>query len=84
MRWNNERDVVAEDIRKVILVHEEDGNQLLWPVLWQQTSDNNSDRILGTSVCVYIAEFLENCPLCLQNATSDEMYNILNFHTARD
>uniref|UniRef100_A0A3B4GWQ1 Inter-alpha-trypsin inhibitor heavy chain H3-like n=1 Tax=Pundamilia nyererei TaxID=303518 RepID=A0A3B4GWQ1_9CICH len=40
---NNEIDVATGDMRMVIIVHENNGPKILWPVLRQRPSDNNAD-----------------------------------------
>ena len=47
IRWDKEIDVAAGDTRMVILVQQKGGEELLWPALRQQPSDNNVEGILG-------------------------------------
>uniref|UniRef100_A0A4W6EY02 Inter-alpha-trypsin inhibitor heavy chain 3b, tandem duplicate 1 n=1 Tax=Lates calcarifer TaxID=8187 RepID=A0A4W6EY02_LATCA len=49
IRRNKEVDVAAGDVRIIILTHEKDGKEFLWPVLRQQPSANNAEGILGGS-----------------------------------
>lgn len=44
---DEEIDVAAEDMRVVILVHENQGKKFLWPVLRQKPSADNTEGILG-------------------------------------
>uniref|UniRef100_A0A8C3G1A5 Inter-alpha-trypsin inhibitor heavy chain 3b, tandem duplicate 2 n=1 Tax=Cyclopterus lumpus TaxID=8103 RepID=A0A8C3G1A5_CYCLU len=47
IRRDKEIDVAAGDTRMVILIHEKDGNEFLWPILRQKPLDNNVSGILG-------------------------------------
>lgn len=53
---NNEIDVATGDMRMVIIVHENNGPKILWPVLRQRPSDNNAEGLLGEwkAVCVCV------------------------------
>uniref|UniRef100_A0A3P9C2D0 Inter-alpha-trypsin inhibitor heavy chain H3-like n=1 Tax=Maylandia zebra TaxID=106582 RepID=A0A3P9C2D0_9CICH len=44
---NNEIDVATGDMRMVIIVHENNGRKILWPVLRRHPSANNTDGLLG-------------------------------------
>uniref|UniRef100_A0A8C2ZGG5 Inter-alpha-trypsin inhibitor heavy chain 3b, tandem duplicate 2 n=1 Tax=Cyclopterus lumpus TaxID=8103 RepID=A0A8C2ZGG5_CYCLU len=46
IRRDKEIDVAAGDTRMVILIHEKDGNEFLWPILRQKPLDNNVSGIL--------------------------------------
>ncbi|XP_054883457.1 inter-alpha-trypsin inhibitor heavy chain H3-like isoform X2 [Poeciliopsis prolifica] len=48
-----EIDVVVEDVRLVILVHEKDGNKFLWPVLRQTPSANDTEGFLALKPADY-------------------------------
>ena len=57
IRRNKEIDVAVGDTRIVILVHEKDGEKVLWPVLRQQPPVNDNEGILGGwtgCVCLYV------------------------------
>lgn len=47
IRRNKEVDIAVGDIRIVILIHEKDGKEFLWPVLRQMPADSNTEGILG-------------------------------------
>ncbi|XP_071349106.1 inter-alpha-trypsin inhibitor heavy chain H3-like [Trachinotus anak] len=53
IKRNKEVDVAAGNIRIVILVHEKDGEEFLWPVLRQRPSDNNTEGILALKPVAY-------------------------------
>ncbi|GLD64518.1 inter-alpha-trypsin inhibitor heavy chain H3-like isoform X7 [Lates japonicus] len=61
IRRNKEVDVAAGDVRIVILTHEKDGKEFLWPVLRQQPSANNAEGILALKPPVY--EEVQQTPL---------------------
>uniref|UniRef100_A0A3P8QJK7 Inter-alpha-trypsin inhibitor heavy chain H3-like n=1 Tax=Astatotilapia calliptera TaxID=8154 RepID=A0A3P8QJK7_ASTCA len=50
---NNEIDVSTGDMRMVIIVHENNGPKILWPVLRQRPSDNNAEGLLAVEAAVY-------------------------------
>ncbi|XP_006783399.1 inter-alpha-trypsin inhibitor heavy chain H3-like [Neolamprologus brichardi] len=50
---NKEIDIGAGDMRLVILVHEENGQKFLWPVLRQHPSANNTQGLLVLEPVVY-------------------------------
>lgn len=47
IKRNKEVDIAVGDIRIVIITHEKDGEEFLWPVLRQQPSGDNTEGILG-------------------------------------
>ncbi|XP_051804397.1 inter-alpha-trypsin inhibitor heavy chain H3-like isoform X2 [Acanthochromis polyacanthus] len=53
IRRDKEIDVAAADARLVILVHQKNGKELLWPVLRQKPSATNMEGILALSPAVY-------------------------------
>ncbi|XP_069559435.1 inter-alpha-trypsin inhibitor heavy chain H3-like [Brachyistius frenatus] len=53
IRRGKEIDVAVGDTRMVILVHEKDGKEFLWPVLRQLQSANNTEGILALKPAVY-------------------------------
>ncbi|XP_034388104.1 inter-alpha-trypsin inhibitor heavy chain H3-like [Cyclopterus lumpus] len=53
IRRDKEIDVAAGDTRMVILIHEKDGNEFLWPILRQKPLDNNVSGILAMKPAVY-------------------------------
>ncbi|XP_051804634.1 inter-alpha-trypsin inhibitor heavy chain H3-like [Acanthochromis polyacanthus] len=55
IRRDKEIDVAAADARLVILVHQKNGKELLWPVLRQKPSATNMEGILALSPAVYEA-----------------------------
>ncbi|XP_018536979.1 inter-alpha-trypsin inhibitor heavy chain H3 isoform X8 [Lates calcarifer] len=61
IRRNKEVDVAAGDVRIIILTHEKDGKEFLWPVLRQQPSANNAEGILALKPPVY--EEVQQTPL---------------------
>lgn len=44
---DKEFDVAVGDMRMIILIHEKDGEEFLWPVLRQKPLVNNTEGILG-------------------------------------
>ncbi|MEQ2289363.1 hypothetical protein AMECASPLE_032202, partial [Ameca splendens] len=56
----NEFDIVVEDVRLVILVHEKNGNKFLWAVLRQRPFANNIKGILALKPADY--EEIESSP----------------------
>ncbi|XP_051804394.1 inter-alpha-trypsin inhibitor heavy chain H3-like isoform X2 [Acanthochromis polyacanthus] len=53
IRRDKEIDVAAADARLVILVHQKNGKELLWPVLRQKPSATNMEGILALLPAVY-------------------------------
>ncbi|XP_061584260.1 uncharacterized protein LOC133449145, partial [Cololabis saira] len=53
IRRDTEIDISAEDVRMIIHIHEKDGKKLLWPVLTQRTSANNTEGVLALNPAVY-------------------------------
>lgn len=47
IRRDKEIDVMAGDTRMVILLHEKNGKEFLWPVLRQKPSNSSAEGILG-------------------------------------
>ncbi|XP_068449823.1 inter-alpha-trypsin inhibitor heavy chain H3-like [Clinocottus analis] len=53
IRRDKEIDIAAGDTRMVILIHEKDGEEFLWPVLRLKTLDNNVSGILALKPAAY-------------------------------
>ncbi|XP_040015419.1 inter-alpha-trypsin inhibitor heavy chain H4-like [Xiphias gladius] len=53
IKRNKEVDIAVGDIRIVIITHEKDGEEFLWPVLRQQPSGDNTEGILVLKPAVY-------------------------------
>ncbi|XP_068172095.1 inter-alpha-trypsin inhibitor heavy chain H3-like isoform X2 [Antennarius striatus] len=53
IRRDKEIDITVGDTRLVILIHDEGGEKLLWPVLKQQPSDTNVTGVLALQPAVY-------------------------------
>nr|XP_020443095.1 uncharacterized protein LOC109952390 [Monopterus albus] len=53
IRRGNEINVTAEGTHLIILVHEKNSKQFLWPLLREQPSDNNAEGILAVKPAVY-------------------------------
>ncbi|XP_039468581.1 inter-alpha-trypsin inhibitor heavy chain H3-like [Oreochromis aureus] len=59
--YNTEIHIAAEDILLVISQHEKNGQRLLWPVLRQQPSTNNTEGLLAVKPAVY--EVVQQVPV---------------------
>ncbi|XP_025763060.1 inter-alpha-trypsin inhibitor heavy chain H3 [Oreochromis niloticus] len=59
--YNTEIHIAAEDILLVISQHEKTGQRLLWPVLRQQPSTNNTEGLLAVKPAVY--EVVQQVPV---------------------
>ncbi|CAI5687716.1 unnamed protein product [Oreochromis niloticus] len=59
--YNAEIHIAAEDILLVISQHEKNGQRLLWPVLRQQPSTNNTEGLLAVKPAVY--EVVQQVPV---------------------
>ncbi|KAK9528983.1 hypothetical protein VZT92_013106 [Zoarces viviparus] len=53
IRRDKEIDVAAGDTRMIIVIHERNGEEFLWPVLRQRPLDNNVSGILALKPAVY-------------------------------
>ncbi|XP_031699412.1 inter-alpha-trypsin inhibitor heavy chain H3 isoform X2 [Anarrhichthys ocellatus] len=53
IRQDKEIDVAAGDTRMIIIIHEQNGEEFLWPVLRQRPLDNNVSGILALKPAVY-------------------------------
>ncbi|KAM6947919.1 inter-alpha-trypsin inhibitor heavy chain H3 [Lycodopsis pacificus] len=53
IRRDKEIDVAAGDTRMIIVIHEQNGEEFLWPVLRQRPLDNNVSGILALKPAVY-------------------------------
>ncbi|XP_047440206.1 inter-alpha-trypsin inhibitor heavy chain H3-like [Mugil cephalus] len=54
IRRDKETDVTAGDMRMVILLHQKDGEEFLWPVIRQRPSANDAKGILALEPAVYV------------------------------
>ncbi|XP_039468176.1 inter-alpha-trypsin inhibitor heavy chain H3-like [Oreochromis aureus] len=59
--YNTEIHIAAENILLVISQHEKNGQRLLWPVLRQQPSTNNTEGLLAVKPAVY--EVVQQVPV---------------------
>uniref|UniRef100_A0AAZ1X5L8 Uncharacterized protein n=1 Tax=Oreochromis aureus TaxID=47969 RepID=A0AAZ1X5L8_OREAU len=59
--YNTEIHIAPEDILLVISQHEKNGQRLLWPVLRQQPSTNNTEGLLAVKPAVY--EVVQQVPV---------------------
>ncbi|XP_035488863.1 inter-alpha-trypsin inhibitor heavy chain H3 isoform X1 [Scophthalmus maximus] len=72
IKRNTEVDVAAGDIRIVILLHKTGGEEFLWPVIRQQSSDNNTEGILVLKPAV--VEEVQQTPLTKLKINDQEIH----------
>ncbi|XP_039468177.1 uncharacterized protein LOC120440238 [Oreochromis aureus] len=86
--YNTEIHIAPEDILLVISQHEKNGQRLLWPVLRQQPSTNNTEGLLAVKPAVY--EVVQQVPvtkLKIKNQETDVtryifvMFSVSSFKT---